>query len=74
MCFSILEDSWRSPPYICWRPDIWARSEDTVAFPGPSRSFGLPEEDDDSRLVKKEKRQSDGPEKEEKFAETLFFY
>ena len=52
-------------------PRVTLRSEDTVALPGPSNSFGLPDEEDDSRLVKKEKRHSDGPEKEKKFAEAL---
>ena len=54
---------------LALHPRVTLRSEDTVALPGPSRSFGLPEEEDDSRLVKKEKRHSDGPEKGEQFAE-----
>ena len=36
MCFNILVDNWRSPPYIVWRADIWARSDDTVLILSPS--------------------------------------
>ena len=47
---------------LALQPRVTLRSEETVALPGPSTSFGRLLLGDDSRLVKKEKRQSDGPE------------